>query len=184
MVSFKKRIKEYNATGFFPGRGTFAHGVHPPEQKALAADSPIEIMPTPKKVVLPLLQHIGGPCTPLVKAKQTVVFGEKIGKGEAFISASLHAPVSGIVQKTETVTLANGRHLQALAIKTDGDQLEGQALWDQMFGGKWPQKSYQAWHRKISPRPFMRRASWAWAVRPFPPMSSSPQMTRSRFTPW
>ncbi|MBI9083635.1 MAG: electron transport complex subunit RsxC [Desulfobacterales bacterium] len=131
-------------TGSFPGRGTFAHGVHPPEQKAFAADSPIEIMPPPKKVVLPLLQHIGGPCTPLVKARQSVVFGEMIGKGEAFISASLHAPVSGVVQKMETVTLANGRHLQAIAIKTEGDQVSGQALWDQLFGGKWPQKSYQA----------------------------------------
>lgn len=144
MAFLKTKLDGLDLTGLFPGRGTFAHGVHPPDQKSLAADSPIEIIPTPKKVVLPLLQHIGGPCVPLVKARQEVVFGEMIGKGESFISASLHAPVSGLVQKMETVTLANGRHLQAIAIKTEGDQLEGQALWDQMFGGKWPQKAYQA----------------------------------------
>jgi electron transport complex protein RnfC len=127
-----------------PGPGTFAHGVHPPQLKELAADAPIEVLPTPEKLVLPLLQHIGGPCTPLVKAKQHVVFGEMIGKGEVFVSASLHAPVAGVVQKAAVTTLANGRHLQAIVIHTEGEQLAGQALWDALFGGKWPQKAYQA----------------------------------------
>ena len=143
MALLMNQHKESGATENFPGRSTFAHGVHPPEQKALSADSTIEIMATPKKVVLPLLQHIGGPCKPVVKAKQPVAFGEMIGQGEAFISASLHAPVAGVVQKTEMVTLANGRHLPAIAIKTDGDQVEGQELWDKLFGGDWPSKSHQ-----------------------------------------
>ncbi len=143
MVFLRKRYQKHYTTDSYPGRGTFTHGVHPPEQKNLAADSPIEIMPTPEKVLLPLQQHIGGPCTPMVKAKQAVIFGEMVGKGEVFVSASLHAPISGVVQKMETVTLANGRHLQAIAIKAAGGQVDGQALWDQMFGGKWPQKTYQ-----------------------------------------
>jgi electron transport complex protein RnfC len=128
----------------FPGPGTFSHGVHPPQRKELAADAPIEIVPAPEKVVLPLLQHVGGPCTPLVKPKQEVAFGEMIGRGEAFISAALHAPVSGVVQKMAVTTLPNGRHLQAIVIKTQGDQPGAQELWDQMFGGKWPAKAYQS----------------------------------------
>jgi len=144
MAFLKKRYREHDATGFFPGKGTFAHGVHPPERKSLAADAPIEIMPIPEKVLLPLQQHIGGPCTPMVKAKQEVIFGEMVGKGEVFVSAPIHAPVSGVVQKMETVTLANGRHLQAIAIRAEGEQVDVQTLWDQMFGGNWPQKSYQA----------------------------------------
>lgn len=130
--------------GTFPGSGTFSRGVHPPEHKELAKNAPIEIIPTPKKVMLPLLQHIGGPCTPLVKKKQTVAFGELIGKGEAFISASLHAPVAGVVQKMEVTTLSNGRHMQAIVIHSEGEQVEGQALWDTLFGGEWPQKTYQS----------------------------------------
>ena len=106
-------------------------------------DAPIEIIPPPEKVILPLLQHIGGPCTPIVKPKQTVAFGEMIGKGEAFVSASLHAPLAGIVQKMEVTTLANGRHMQAIVIRGEGEQLSGQALWDKLYGGKWPQKTYQ-----------------------------------------
>ena len=120
MAFFKKRHNNNASAGLFPGRGTFARGVHPPQRKELAADAPIEIMPPPQKVVLPLLQHIGGPCTPIVKPKQSVTFGELIGKGEAFVSASLHAPVAGIVQKMEVTTLANGRHMQAIVIRSEG----------------------------------------------------------------
>ncbi len=143
MAFYKKRYKKNNTSGKFPGPGTFARGVHPVQCKELAADAPIEILPAPQKVVLPLLQHIGGPCTPIVKPKQPVAFGELIGKGEAFVSASLHAPLAGIVQKMEVTTLANGRHMQAIVIRSEGEQLGGQALWDELFGGQWPQKSYQ-----------------------------------------
>jgi len=143
MAFFKKPQNGKTASKLFPGPGTFANGVHPPERKELASDAPIEIIPPPEKVILPLLQHIGGPCTPIVKPKQSVAFGEMIGKGEAFVSASLHAPLSGIVQKMEVTTLANGRHMQAIVIRGEGEQLGGQALWDELFGGQWPQKSYQ-----------------------------------------
>ena len=143
MALFKKQYKGDRALRLFPGPGTFAHGVHPPQCKELSADAPIEIVPAPERVILPLQQHIGGPCTPLVKPRQTVVFGEMIGKGEAFVSAALHAPVAGVVQKMAMATLANGRHMQAIVIKTEGEQLSGQDLWDTLYGGHWPQKSYQ-----------------------------------------
>jgi len=144
MPIYSGRLKKNREIGWFPGSGTFARGVHPPQKKAFSSDAAIEIMPTPEKVVLPLLQHIGGACTPVVKPKQEVAFGDRVGKGEAFVSASLHAPMNGVIQKMEVVTLANGRHVQAIAIRSQGEQLSGQALWDSLFGGKWPQKSYQA----------------------------------------
>ena len=143
MGFFRRRNNGNTAWKLFPGPGTFANGVHPPQRKELASDAPIEIIPPPEKVILPLLQHIGGPCTPIVKPKQYVAFGEMIGKGEAFVSASLHAPLAGIVQKMEVTTLANGRHMQAIVIRGEGEQLSGQALWDKRYGGKWPQKTYQ-----------------------------------------
>ena len=99
MGFFKRRNNGNAALKLFPGPGTFTHGVHPPQRKELAADAPIEIIPTPEKVILPLQQHIGEPYTPIVKPKQSVAFGEMIGNGEAFVSASLHAPLAGIVQR-------------------------------------------------------------------------------------
>lgn len=143
MIFFNKPTFGKNrSTGDFPGSGSFPHGVHPHECKYLAKDMPIEIVPTPKKVILPLQQHIGAPCKPLVKKKQVVAFGELIAKGDSYISASLHAPVAGVVQKPEVTTLSNGRHMEAMVIKSDGDQLEGKALWDALYGGDWSPKPF------------------------------------------
>ena len=54
-------------------------------------------MEPPKQVVIPMLQHIGAPCEPLVKPGDRVLVGEKIGESEAFVSAPVHATVSGEV---------------------------------------------------------------------------------------
>jgi len=144
MLTFLKKSSPSGTLGrSFPGPGTFAHGVHPPQQKELSSDAAIEIVPPPDKVILPLLQHVGGPCTPLVKPRQKVTFGEMIGKGDTLISASLHAPLNGVIQKMAVTTLPNGRHLQAIVIRSEGDQLSGQQLWDRMFAGPWPEKTYQ-----------------------------------------
>ena len=56
----------------FPGSGNFKHGIHPPENKGLSEDSSVEVMDTPKMVVIPLLQHVGAPCKQIVKPKQEV----------------------------------------------------------------------------------------------------------------
>jgi len=129
----------------FDGNGTFDHGIHPPDHKALAKDESIRVMPTPDKVVLPLHQNIGGPCEPVVKARQAVSWGELIGKGTSFVSTTLHASVPGVVQRPMRATLANGRHMDTLPIKTDGQMPSGQALWDEIFGGNWPTTGLDAY---------------------------------------
>ncbi len=121
----------------FEGSGTFEKGVHPPGRKNFSTDIPIEVIPTPKKVVLPMSQHIGAPCASQVKAKQEVTFGEVIGKAKAFVSAPIHSPINGKVLKAANVTLPNGRRVPAIPIKAEGDQLEGKALMDEIFGGDW-----------------------------------------------
>ena len=120
------------------GKGSFPHGIHPNENKSFSRDVAIEVIPAPKRVVLPLLQNIGTPCKPIVKPKQEVVLGETIGVGEAFVSANLHSPVSGVVEKIGVCTLPNGRHLPAIYIKAAGEQLSGQALYNDVLGGHWP----------------------------------------------
>jgi len=119
------------------GRGTFPHGIHPPERKDFSAESPIEVLPTPDEVLIPLLQHLGAPCEPIVEPKQDVAMGEMVGKGKGFVTAPVHASISGKVQKVVSVTLPNGRHVKALPIKADGDQLSGSALFEDLYGGEW-----------------------------------------------
>ncbi len=122
----------------FKGSGTFASGVHPPGRKNLSADTRIEVMPAPGKVLLPLSQHIGAPSEQVVKPKQTVEFGEVIGKSTGFVSVPVHSPIAGKVMKTAMATMPNGRRLPAVPVKAEGDQLNGQALMDEILGGDWP----------------------------------------------
>jgi Na+-translocating ferredoxin:NAD+ oxidoreductase subunit C len=121
----------------FGGRGTFKHGVHPPERKHFSEDIPIEVVPTPQQVLLPMLQHVGAPSIPVVKPKDIVAFGDMVCKSGGFVSAPVHAPIAGKVLKFAVTTLPNGRHVQVLPIKAEGDQLEGQALRDEILGGDW-----------------------------------------------
>lgn len=121
----------------FGGSGTFKHGVHPPERKHFSEDIPIEVVPTPNKVLLPMLQHVGAPSVPVVKTKDNVAFGDMVCKSGGFVSAPVHAPIAGKVLKSAVTTLPNGRHVQVLPIKADGEQLEGQALRDEILGGEW-----------------------------------------------
>lgn len=127
----------------FAGSGTFAHGVHPPENKMFSTEMAIEVVPQPSKVFLPLSQHVGAPCQSIVKPKQSVVFGEMIAKGGGFVSAALHAPVAGKIQRNVVTTLPHGRRVEAIVIKADGEQLEGEALREEILGGDWPTRGLE-----------------------------------------
>ena len=120
------------------GSGTFPHGVHPPERKNFAEDAAIEVVPSPKKVMLPFLQHVGAPSKAAVKPKTVVAFGDPVTEAGGFVSVGHHAPIAGKVMKTGVTTLANGRHVPAVPIKADGEQLEGEALRKEILGGDWP----------------------------------------------
>ncbi len=118
---------------------TFPRGVHPPERKELAEDAAIEVFPTPRQVTIPLVQHLGAAAEPLVKPKQEVALGEKIGRPGGFISAAVHATVAGTVGRPTAVTLPNARHVPAVPIAAADEQpLAGEALREDTFGGQWP----------------------------------------------
>ena len=73
----------------------FFGGVHPDGHKDLSAAAPLAAMPPPARVAIPLRQHIGAPCKPLVKAGDAVRMGQKIGDGEG-LCVPVHASVSGV----------------------------------------------------------------------------------------
>jgi len=76
---------------------TFKGGVHAPDNKHWTKDKPIEVLPLPRKAVIPLQQHTGAACEPLVREGDTVVVGQKIGDSKSFISAPVHASIGGKV---------------------------------------------------------------------------------------
>ncbi len=118
---------------------TFARGVHPPERKGLAETSPIEVMPCPAKVTIPLLQHLGAVCLATVKPRQEVELGDVVGEATAPVSASVHATVRGKVGRATMATLPNGRHVPAIPIDAaEAQPYAGDALFEQIYGGDYP----------------------------------------------
>ncbi len=101
---------------------TFAlGGIHPPENK-LSANKYIEVLPLAGQMVIPLGQNLGAPSKALVKRGDKVKAGQLIGKGEAFISANLHSPVSGTVAKLDNVVDASGFRRPAIIVNVEGDE--------------------------------------------------------------
>ncbi len=89
-------------------RGSFSHGIHPPENKHFTAGKPIERLPFPPQLVLPLSQHAGKPSVPLVRKGQEVARGEPIARADGFVSVPLHAPASGVISDIRLMPSARG----------------------------------------------------------------------------
>lgn len=89
-------------------KNTFKGGVHPNEYKELSQDKPLEIMPTPKEIILPLQQHLGKEAAPVVKKKDRVLAGQLVAEPTGFISAPIHSPVTGVVKDIKSVATSIG----------------------------------------------------------------------------
>ncbi len=125
-----------------PGKRSFARGVHPDDAKLLSAGAPVEVLPTPKSILIPLSQHIGAPCAATVKPRAEITIGDVLGDSDAFVSAPVHASVAGTTAATTVTTLPNGQHVEAIPITSAEVQpLGGQGLWDDTYGGDWPTAS-------------------------------------------
>ncbi len=97
-------------------------GVHPPEQKYLSSGNSIVAVPLPDELAIPLNQHLGRPALPLVKARDNVTAGQRIGEADGFISAHVHSPVSGTVRKIEKRLSPMGSMEATVVIQVDQEQ--------------------------------------------------------------
>lgn len=84
-------------------------------------DMPVERISAPNQVVLPMQQHIGAPCQPIVSVGDTVEVGQKIGDTDAFVSAPIHSSVSGKVTAIKEIKTATGMPVTAVFIENDGE---------------------------------------------------------------
>ena len=96
-------------------------GVHPPENK-LTADIPIEYMPLPESVIIPLSQHIGTPSITVVNKGDSVKTGQIIATGKGFVSANIHSSVSGKVNRIDFALDSTGYKQTAVFIDVEGDE--------------------------------------------------------------
>ena len=96
----------------------FFGGIHPKYNKEMSTGVTSFHTITPKQVVIPMQQHIGAPCTPLVQVGDRVLRGQKIGDGQG-LWVPVHASVSGTVVAVEPRPHTSGRDVMAVVIEND-----------------------------------------------------------------
>lgn len=101
----------------------FRGGVHPEYSKHITANSPIQVLPPPDTVIIPMVQHVGEAAEPLVKKGDQVKVGQVIGKICHTVCASVHSSVSGTVKAVEPRPTINGHALLSVVIENDGQDI-------------------------------------------------------------
>lgn len=105
-------------------------GIHPHGNKDLSRDLPIEGMPLPALLRVPLQQHIGAPAEPIVEKGQKVLKGERMAIGRGAVSAAVHAPTSGTVIAIGRFVAPHpsGLPVATITIRPDGEDRWGEKL--------------------------------------------------------
>lgn len=98
-------------------------GIHPDDCK-FSEDYPIENFPIPKRVFISMNQHLGMPAVPVVKKGDAVKVGQLIAEPAGFVSAPIHASVSGTVSDVAPYPDFLGKKVLTIVIDTAGDQWE------------------------------------------------------------
>lgn len=101
------------------GLKSFKGGIHPPYCKSFTEKIALDNAKEPNTVTIPLQQHIGAPCDPIVKVGEKVKVGQKIGEASGFVSAPVHASIAGVVKKIQEVDTPTGKTLSVI-IESDG----------------------------------------------------------------
>ena len=100
-------------------RLTFKGGVHPFEGKEMSKDCPVEKYLPKADLAYPLSQHIGAPAKPVVKKGDHVLAGQMIAEAGGFVSAPIHASVSGTVTGIKKILNNMGSKVDAIIIEND-----------------------------------------------------------------
>lgn len=115
----------------------FKGGIHPNDNKGYTSSKPIETPPVPQKVIIPVRQHIGAPCNPLVKKGDKVKKGQIIANNDGFVSSPIHASISGtVIDVGDYIHGVFGKCL-SIVIESDGldqwiDEITPNNNWDKL----------------------------------------------------
>lgn len=105
-------------------KATFKNGIMPKDgldfvrQRKYMREALLEVC-SPREVILPMQQHRGTPCDPVVSVGDSVAMGDLVGVPSDMRGVPVHASVSGEVTKIGTIRLPNKVSCQAVWIKND-----------------------------------------------------------------
>jgi len=115
---------------------TFRGGVHPREDKEATEHKPVEALPLPARVLIPMSQHTGVPSKPVVKKGDPVRTGTLIGEPAGRISVPTHASVSGTVADVADVPHPlTGRRMATVIIDSDGKDTMDESIGERDYSG-------------------------------------------------
>lgn len=100
---------------------SFRGGITPSHHKKTSELETV-VMPVPEKIIIPMSMHIGPACVPVVSKGERVLVGQKIGESQAFVSAPIHASVSGTVKDVRPILYSGGVEVMSVEIEPDGLQ--------------------------------------------------------------
>ena len=100
----------------------FFRGVKLDSKKSLACERPVERLSYEGEIAVPLVQHIGAPAVPVVQTGDRVLRGQLIARAEGFVSANVHASVSGVVKAVEDRADGQGGTCAHVVIEQDSAQ--------------------------------------------------------------
>ena len=98
---------------------TFERGIHPQYNKELASGKAVTSAAMPKRIVVPLSQHIGAPANPEVAIGDEVKRGQVIGSPAGFVSSPVHSSVSGKVIAIANFPTSVGRMVPSIVIENN-----------------------------------------------------------------
>jgi electron transport complex protein RnfC len=98
-------------------------GVHPEGRKNLSVERHIRALPLPKKLFVPLQQHIGAPATPVVNVGDRVLKGQLIAAAQGAVSSAIHAPTSGsiVALGDHVAPHPSGLPVPTITLESDGE---------------------------------------------------------------
>jgi len=120
MYGQKEKGLQKGAGGINMARLTFVGGIHPYDGKELSKDKPIQDVLPGSVLVYPLSQHIGAPAKAVVAKGDRVLAGQKIAESGGFVSAPIHASVSGTVKAIEPRRVVTGDMVMSIIVENDG----------------------------------------------------------------
>lgn len=103
---------------------TFRGGIHPDDGKAMSKDKPITAIQAGPLLYYSMSQHIGAPAKPVVAKGDRVIRGQKIAEAGGFVSAPVHATVSGTVKGIEKMRMPGGNLADCIVVENDGQMEE------------------------------------------------------------
>lgn len=98
----------------------FRGGIHPPTNRVSTAQSALEELPAPSRVIIPVLQHAGLAASLLVRRGDRVRLGQVIAEPAGHNSAAVHSSVSGSVLSVSKFPHPSGERVLAVEIENDG----------------------------------------------------------------